>query len=542
MTITTRTMWLAPIAIAIACAPPGRSAEPGVLVVGENEQTAAFVRNFNPLLEAGNVRWPTRRAMYEPLLVWNPMAGAYTPWLATGYQWSADARTLRLPVRDGVRWSDGEALTADDVVFTFQLLRRHPALDTRGVWRNVRDVRADGAVVVVDFARAKVPALVDIAHQPIVPAHVWRDVDDPVRFANPDPVATGPFTEVESWRPQAYQIGRNPHAWRAPGPGVRALRFLAFPGNDAATLALVRGEIDWAGDFVPAIDRIFVARDRDHHRYWFPPIGGTVMLYPNTTRAPFDAAGVRKAISMAIDREAIVRIAMFGYTRSADATGLSDLHAGFRDAEVAASADWCTYDPRAAEALLDAAGLVRDDDGNRFEVTVLVPAGFSDWVRAANLIARDLRAVGIDARFRSFDYNTWFTRLQQGDFALALGWTEPTPAPYGFYRNLMSSHTRRPLGDNAAANWHRFASAEADAEFARLESTTDAGDIARSSRRLQELFARDAPSIPLFPGPSWAAYNTRRFVGFPSAEHPYAPPSPHGVPQALLVLKELRAR
>ena len=77
------------------------------MAVMETEQTASFVRNFNPLLEAGAVRWPTRRAMYEPMLIYNPLAGDYVPWLADRLRWSEDRRRLRFDLRPGVRWSDG---------------------------------------------------------------------------------------------------------------------------------------------------------------------------------------------------------------------------------------------------------------------------------------------------------------------------------------------------------------------------------------------------------------------------------------------------
>jgi peptide/nickel transport system substrate-binding protein len=153
-----------------------------------------------------------------------------------------------------------------------------------------------------------IPGFYYIAQQALVPEHIWKDVRDPVSWANPDPVATGPFTEVTSFETQSYQVARNPHYWQLPDrPRVEAIRFLAFPGNEQAAFALVSGELDWAGSFVPAIDRIFAAEDREHHHYWFPPIDGGVLLYANTTRAPYDDVRVRKALSMAIDRELATR-------------------------------------------------------------------------------------------------------------------------------------------------------------------------------------------------------------------------------------------
>src|SRR4051794_16063635 len=96
--------WLA-LACALACAPHRTPPDPGVLVVAE-EQSASFTRNFNPPLYPGDVRGPARHAMYEPLLIYNPVAGAFIPWLAEAYEWSEDRRTLHLRVRAGVRWSD----------------------------------------------------------------------------------------------------------------------------------------------------------------------------------------------------------------------------------------------------------------------------------------------------------------------------------------------------------------------------------------------------------------------------------------------------
>ncbi len=473
------------------------------------------------------------------------------PWLATSYAYSEGHRRLRLELRHDVRWSDGAPFTARDVVFTFELLRQHDGLDLRGVWQFVDGIHADGDhAVELTFSRVFVPGFYYLAQQPIVPAHIWQDVADPISWANPHPVATGPFTEVSSFQAQAYQVERNPYYWQLPArPAVRAIRFLAFPSNDQASFALVSGEVDWAGSFVPAIDRIFAGRDRAHHHYWFPPIDGGVLLYANTTRAPYDDVRVRKALSMAIDRALVVKVGLYDYTRPADATGLNDAHRRFRDATAVAAGDWVQHDPAAANALLDAAGLRRGADGvrrladgSRWSVAIQVPSGFSDWVRATQVIARGLRAVGVAATMKAHDFNAWYDDIQHGDFALALGWSEPYPTPYGFYRAMMSSGTARPIGDSAPENWHRFVLPAADALLRQLEETDDPAVEHQVTAELQRLFVANAPAIPLFPGPLWGAYNSTRFTGFPDEDDPYAPLSPNLNPQALLVLTRLVPR
>ena len=67
------------------------------------------------------------------------------------------------------------------------------------------------------------------------------------------------------FRNQLYELGRNPYYWQPGIPKFDALRFPAFPSNDRANLALVFDEVDWAGNFVPAIDRVFVARATERH-------------------------------------------------------------------------------------------------------------------------------------------------------------------------------------------------------------------------------------------------------------------------------------
>ncbi len=545
-----RAVVIAWVVAAGGCAPRSQ-AEPGVLLVEEKEQTASFIRNFNPLLEVGDVRWPATHAMYEPLFIYNALSGDYVPWLATGSAWSDDHRRLRVDLRPGVRWSDGARFTARDVVFTFELLSRFDALDLRGVWAFVSGVTAvDDHTVEIAFSRVFLPGYYYLAQQPIVPEHVWKDVADPVTWANPHPVATGPFTEITAFETQAYQVDRNPYYWQLPErPQVRAIRFLAFPSNDQAAFALVSGEVDWAGSFVPAIDRIFAARDREHHHYWFPPVDGGVLLYANTTRAPYDDVRVRKALSMAIDRALVVKVGMYDYTRPADATGLNDAHARFRDDAAVAAGDWVQHDVTRANALLDEAGLLRGPggvrrlrDGSRWQVAINVPTGFSDWVRATQVIARGLREVGIDARMKAHDFNAWYEQVQEGEFALALGWAEPYPTPYGYYRAMMSTATVKPVGVAAPENWHRFGLARADELLGALEQTADPATEHRLTAELQRLFVASAPAIPLFPGPLWGAYNSTRFTGFPDADDPYAPLSPNLSPQALLVLTRLVPR
>jgi peptide/nickel transport system substrate-binding protein len=521
------------------------------MAIMEAEQTASFVRNFNPLLETGAARWPTFRAMYEPMLIHNRITGQWVPWLAEGFAYDESRTRIRFPLRRGVRWSDGEAFSARDVVQTFALLRKHAALDGRGLWERLTSVEAiDDHTVDVVLRQPHAPAFEEIAQQAIVPAHIWTKLPDPTRFANERPVATGPFTEVNFFGAQAYEIGRNPHHWQ-PARGLSALRFRAYPANEPATLALLHDEVDWAGMFVPAIDRVFVGRDPAHHHNWGPLLDAMVFLYVNSRKPPWDDVRARKALSMAIDRARVTGIAMQGNTRPADATGLSDAYAHFRDpAQVAAGAAWVTHDEAAAAHAFDALGLRigvdgvrRRADGTPLAVNIDVPAGFSDWIAACQIMARGFRRIGIDVTVRASEYQTWFERLSTGGFELSMAWSDLNTVPFGTYRSLMSTATVKPLGEVAAENWHRVGIPAADPIFEALQSAVDTHEQKRLYSQLQALFVAHAPALPLFSGPLWGQYNSRRFQGFPSATDPYAPLSPNVYgPQPLLVLTRLSPR
>jgi len=534
----------------VGCSRSESAHERGVVVVVPT-QSATWIRHFNPFLFS-QARWGTVGAIYEPLLIYNSAQGKYVPWLAERYGWSADNLTLTFDLRRNVRWSDGQPFTARDVVFTFELLKKYKALDQNAIWVKLRAVEQRGDFqVLVHFKEPFVPALFFVGESPIVSEHAWKDVKDPITFRDENPIGTGPFTRVKSFKTQVYELGKNPDYWQPGKPKLEAVRVPAFPGNEQTSLAMLRGEIDWAALFIPAIDRIFVDKDPEHHGYQFAKVEGTVMLYPNHLHAPYGDVRVRKAISHAIDRQLIVRIAMQGYTDPAPATGLTDLYAKYKDPSIIEEVgDFNKHDPTRAKALLDEAGLTMGPegfrthpDGSPWTVDVNCVAGWSDWIIAGQIIAKNLQAVGINATLHTYDFGAWFQRLQTGDFDLSISWsTTGGPSLYTYYHRQMSTETVRPLGEAAEYNWQRFGSKRADELLAALAKTNDLAEEKHLARELQRVFLENAPALPLFPGPAWGEYVSTRITGFPTQENPYAALAPYKQPGYLLTLIELEPR
>jgi peptide/nickel transport system substrate-binding protein len=516
----------------------------GPLVIAP-EPSGPRARVFNPFV--GEPLWGTRHVIYEPMLRFNSATGSYVPWLATEYAWSDRNSRLTFTLRESVVWADGQPLTPDDVVFTFDVLRKNRKLDVNRIWDFLADVKAaDSRRVVASFKRVFTPGLAYVGQLRIVPAHRWASVEDPATFADAEPVGTGPFNHVLKVEPRVLELGRNERYWQKGKPAVAQLRVEYYPTNEAALAALAGGQVDWAGIFIKDVEAAFVARDTRNHAYWFPPYGDAAILYVNTVRAPFDDVAVRKAMSRALDRPRIVREALDGHAVPADVTGLTEGQRRWKDPALVAGGVWTSRDVAAAEAALEAAGLKRGPDGIRasargkLSYDVEVPAEWTDWVAAAQIIASNLKEIGLDARPKLLPVDSWRERLRKGEFAISMGFGDRGPTPYQFYRGLMGRQTLERVGERAAANFGRFADKEASELLERFEAATDPTELKELTHRLEAIFDARAPAIPLFSNPSWGEFNRKRFRGFPDQTNPYAPLPPHDEQQPALVLLELK--
>ncbi len=526
----------------------------GILTISQ-EQQQTWVRNFNPFLpESSACRWPTHAGIYEPMMVYNLLKAELVPWMATGYAFNEDNTQLTFTLNEGITWSDGEAFTAEDVAFTFNLFKDTPGLTSPsgitaafGEEGYLESIEAtDDLTVVFTFSRVYTPGLYDIAEQPIVPEHIWSTVEDPVTFANEEPVGTGPFTEVTRFEAQVWQLEKNPTYWQEGLPKFQGIRFPAYATNDQANLATINGENDWAGNFIPDIQKTFVDKDPEHNHYFFPAVGAVVHLYAQTSKAPWDNADVRKALSLAINRDQVVEIAMFGYTHPADGTGMSDSWESWKDqAAIDAGANWVTYNPDKANELLDAAGFTRDGDvrklpdGTPMEYDLNVVTGWSDWVSACEIMAQNLAEIGIKATVQPYDVSAWQERVEMGDFDLSIGWSSQGATPLNFYRGVMSNQVMRPVGERSTENWQRYVSETVNGLLDQFAATSDPDEQRQIASEMQMAYATEAPAIPLFPGPAWGEYNSSRFTGFPNEDDPYAVLSTYEFSDRLLVMMRI---
>lgn len=511
----------------------------GALLTIPREDSPTFTENFNPFAPTSA---PMKEAIYESMLVYNPAAGNTVPWLATSWEGSEDGLKYTFHLREGVKWSDGEPFTAQDVVTTFDIQRTVYA-DSFSYVDAITAV--DDYTVEFAFNRTFSPALFEIGQQIILPNHVWSEVADASKFENKVPVGTGPYSEVSNFGAQSFDLLPNPHYWQPDKQKLPGIRMLAFADNTGANLAAINGDVDWAPQYIPDIQTAYVDRDPEHRVYWFPPTGSMINWQLNTTNPLFADADVRKALSMALDREQIVDVGMSGYTVPADCTGLSGSYDSWRDQSLASKCTWTVRDLDAAGKLLDAAGYTMGADGFRvtpdgspFAFKISVGAGSSDWLSVANIIAQNVGDLGVRATVDAPDWAAVVAGYESGEFDTGIVWSDNAPTPWHYYRAVMGSATLKPVGETTYSNYHRFADPRADALLDQMVATPDEAEQHSIVNQLQALYDEDAPAVPLFPGPEWGAYTDIRFVGWPTEQNPYATLSTRS-PTTVLVLTTL---
>ncbi|SLJ96400.1 ABC transporter substrate-binding protein [Arthrobacter sp. P2b] len=505
------------------------------------EDMGTFVQNFNPF--APTVNPMVQQSIYESLLIFNPAKGDTVPWLATEWKAADDGKSITFTLRDGVKWSDGQPFVAEDVAYTFELQKK-----IKGGFEYLDTVSAEGNKVTFTFNKPWSPALYDVGHLTILPKHVWSALADPEKDANAKPVGTGPYTEVDSFQAQSFVLKKNPNYWQPDKQKIAGIKMLAFAGNDGANLAAANGDVDWAPQYIPNIEKTFVSKDKEHRHYWFPATGAMINWQLNTTKAPFNDVDVRKALSMAVDREQVTTIGMGGYAEPADCTGLSGNYETWKNNEVKENCTWTKLDVQKANELLDKAGYPKGADGKRtlkdgkpFEFKISVGASSSDWLSVANVIAQNLAEVGVTAKVESPDWAAVVAGYETGDFDSGIVWSANDPSPYKYFNAAMGTATVKPVGTKTFDNYHRFGDTTADALLAEFAAEADESKQKDIANKLQEEYDDAAPLVPLFSGPEWGAFNDTRFTGWPTEDNPYATLSVRS-PSTVLVLTTLEPR
>jgi len=524
---------VAALAAAVWATAGSGAGAPGTSVTISNEQGTTWTCSFNPFNPS--VEFLSFGPVYEDLVFQNLLkSGAATPWLASSYTWSNGNKTLVFTMRPGVKWSDGKPLTAADVVYTFQLIKKYPALDLNSAWSVLSSVAQKGSSqVVFTFKTAAVPYFYYIAGQtPIVPQHIWASIKDPVTYKDPTPIGSGGF-EMSSCSPQVIKYTKNPSYWQKGLPKVDTIYYPAFTSNDPANQELASGEAQWGSQFIPSIKSYYLSKSADNH-YWFPPTVN-VAIFMNLKDPILSNVAVRKAIAYAIDRSRVSQIGEYGYEPAANQTGI--VTPTFQSWLKPGLDKTFGYDPQKAISILKAAGfkqkggVFQTPAGKPLSFTMVNIGGYSDWVASAQIVAQELKAVGITVTPENLSSTTYDSDVYNGHYQLAYDGNEAYgPSPYYELRNELYSAGSAPIGKPAASNWERYSNPAVDKLIDQYAATTSPATQKAIIWKLEEAMVRDVPLIPITEGVDWYQYNTKSLTGWVTPQNPYAQPAAYAVP------------
>ena len=526
-----------------ACRDGGADGSGAALTIAKPDG-AITTESHNPYLgDSSASKYGYAKVIFEPLALVNPTGDlGTTPWLAESVEWSDDYTELTVVPRSGVNWSDGEPFTADDIVFTFEMYLTGTLTDAAGL--GVEDVSVDGDAVTIAFANSKFTAQSRTLHTPIVPKHIWENIDDP----NSDPltgeglaVGTGPYV-LDNWSTESVTLTANPDYWGGE-LAVPTLNYISYGDNAALTTALVSGEADWAQAFIPQIESSYLAAD-EANEFLVSPTAGAATLFMNLQTKPFNDPALRQALAWTIDRQAYVDIAREGASEAVwNVTGLSELLQGELLPEFEGE-DYAVDVDRARGILEDAGYTWADDklidpDGEAVSFSISVPAGWSDWNTEQALISEEVgEALGIEVRVDQPDWGGWDAARQEGTFQAIIHWLEDTGNVYGLYTSTMDP--KWIVDGRAQFNFGRFDDPAVSAALNTYANAASDDERAEASAVLQTAFAENVPAIPLGAHPLLGEYNTRNYVGWPSDDDQYASADPTQ-PGIVLVLTKLQA-
>jgi peptide/nickel transport system substrate-binding protein len=501
----------------------------------------AFVKNFNPFTATGLPSGQfVKGAIYEGLVV-SPEGGKpAVPWLARSWKWSNGNKTLTLNIAKGVKWSDGKPLTSYDVVYSLTAGKQSKTMDLLGYTRpdtNVASVRARGTYAVV--INLKTPDSQFIASTLngviVLPRHIWSHVKDAATWTNPNPVGSGPFTQITRFTTQDYVFGKNPHYWQSGKPLIPCLEYVQAASNDAALALIQSGQVDWSHNFVPNVEKAYEAKDKAHFHAFYATTAYPVSLVFDDTVYPYSLVAFRKALSMAIDRNTVSKLGEYGYAPPTDAIGLNGLFPQWvTDAGVKSqSKALATYNPTAAKKLLTDNGFTYkgskliDPHGDAVSLSPHVISGWSDWVASNQIITKNLQAIGIDSNVKlEPDWNSWYPNASSTKNPTLLWQAGSQGSPYGFFNANLSNNSFIAPGQDGTTtgNWEHFKSDQATTLLNQWKVTLDASKQHVIATQLEKLWLQQFPIVPLFIGPRWSTYSTRYFHCFASPKNFFGDP------------------
>lgn len=393
--------------------------------------------------------------------------GSVVPGLAESWEISEDGTVYTFKLRQGVTFHDGSAMDAEDVKFSLDRARAEDSTNAqKALFEGIASVEAvDPQTVQITLAAPNGSLLFNLA---------WGDAvivaPESIGDIKTNPVGTGAYTFQEWVQGDRITLARNPDYWgEQPALASATFKFISDP--TAAFAAMMAEDID-AFDNFPAPENLPQFEADPRFQVLVGSTEGETILSTNNKQPPFDDIRVRQALAHAIDRQAIIDGAMFGYGTPIG-THFAPHHPAYKDLTGQSA-----YDPEQAKALLAEAGFPEG-----FETTLHLPPP-SYARRGGEIIAAQLAAVGIKAEIINVEWAQWLESVFNGkSFGLTIV-SHTEPMDIGIYA--------RP------EYYFQYDSKALQELMSRLTATTDPDSRTALLQDAQEMIAADYVNGYLF--------------------------------------------
>lgn len=460
------------------------------------EGVAGNPRYLNPLLcDATDIDLDLCHLLYRGLTKIDKH-GRVVPDLAS--EWTVENGTVyTFRMKPDQFWHDGTPVTAEDVIFTIDVLKDPEVFslpDLTSLWRAVDVERIDDFTVRFTLSEPFTPFL-DYTAIGLLPAHIWRDVPPAELATKPldaTPIGNGPLRVVTT---AADYIRLEPSPfYRGNRPYLSALELRFYPDHASLFTAFVNGEIDGISHVLP--QDLAVANERDDLTL-FSTVQSeylTILFNLRNPDVPFlQEKEVRQALYYGVNREALVDDVANGQGIVANSLLMPENWAYNPNVKL------YPYDPAQAIQLLESAGWV-DTDGDGVREKDGQPLRFllysnDDPLRQALIerIAADWRTIGVDATPTPVTFAGLvadFLNPRRFDVAL-IGWElTGDPDPYPLWHSTQA--------EGGGQNYSGWDNEEADAMMEQARALTDEAERRARYYRFQEIFTEEVPAILLY--------------------------------------------
>ncbi len=489
------------------------------------------IDSFNPFKGVEAPSYEAWALMYDLMVGYSMKDMSPEPALATTWDSTDDGLTWTFDIREGVKWSDGEPLTAADIAYTYNRILDGggEALTWGSYLTSVETVTApDAKTVVLQLSNPN--AALPLLPIPILPEHVWKDVpEDGVRRFPNEPqgdqpvVGSGPFRLVRGTAGgSTYVFEKNPDYW-AGTPHVDRVAFRVYQSEDPAIQAIIKGEVDFVHDITPIQVKALQGRDgilaiNGVSPYFEEIAFNTGAVDVNNGKPIGDGnpalkdPAFRHALGYALDNDRLVESAYQGAAVAGD-TIIPTAYDTWRWEPPEDQA--FSFDLEKAGDLLDEAGYELGDDGLRTmpdgspigKLRLIARPEEQHSVTIMDFFKEWLAEIGIEAEVVVMESGQLTERILEGKYdAFHWGWyVEPDPDGVLSY---FTCEQRGGLSDS----W--YCNDDYDALDVQQNSATDPEERAGIVDQMQEIVFRDSPYLVTAYTSNGQALRTDRFACF----------------------------